>query len=210
MAIPLQVPALDEAQRMMSEAGARNPGPWVSHSIYVAEAAQAIARQHRGLDPAGAYILGYLHDVGRREGFTDMRHIIDGHRFLAPQGYHDSARVCLTHSFPVQEVQAVAGKWDCTPEELAWVRRTLERVEYDDYDRLIQLCDALALSSGYCLIEKRLVDVALRHGVNAHTTARWRAYLGLQQSFEGAIGQSIYCLLPGVVENTFSTNLLSL
>lgn len=32
---------------------------------------------------------------------------------------------------------------------------------YDDYDRLVQLCDSLALPSGFCLLEKRFVDVAL-------------------------------------------------
>ncbi len=43
----------------------------------------------------------------------------------------------------------------------------LAKTEYDDYDRLLQLSDALALPDGLCLIEKRLVDGALRHGVNA-------------------------------------------
>jgi hypothetical protein len=71
------------------------------------------------------------------------------------------------------------------------------------YDRLIQLCDALSLPSGFCLIERRLVDVALRRGFNALTLDKWRAYLGLRQEFDQAVGTSIYRLLPGVVEHTF-------
>lgn len=68
---------------------------------------------------------------------------------------------------------------------------------------LIQLCDALALPGGFCLIEKRLVDVALRHGTNPYTIPKWKAFLEIQREFEETIGGSIYALLPGVIENTF-------
>ena len=42
---------------------------------------------------------------------------------------------------------------------------------YDDYDRLVQLCDALALPSGFCLLEKRFVDGSspLRHAACHHS-----------------------------------------
>jgi len=209
MADPMRIPRLEEAMWLMADAEERNLGPWVSHSAYTAEAARAIARHHDGLDPQATYILGYLHDIGRREGISDMRHVIDGHRFLGALGYDDAARICLTHSFAIQDVRAVAGVWDCARDEIADVRHALRQVEYTEYDRLIQLCDALALPAGYCLIEKRLVDVALRRGVNRYTVARWTAYLELQRTFEASIGRSIYSLLPGVVESTFGINLVS-
>lgn len=192
----------------MEEAERRNPGPWVAHSAHTAAAARAIAGRCEGLDPEAAYILGYLHDIGRREGVTDLRHVIDGRRYLAGLGYDDAARICLTHSFPIRVADAVAGVWDCTPEELSAARGALREAEYTEYDRLIQLCDCLALPVGYCLVEKRLVDVALRRGVNEHTVARWTAYLELQRAFEAAVGTSIYDLLPGAVANTFGVSLL--
>jgi len=65
------------------------------------------------------------------------------------------------------------------------------------------LCDALALPNGFGLIEKRMVDVALRHGVNEYIISKWKATFEIQQHFEKVIGKSIYSLLPGVVENTF-------
>lgn len=71
---------------------------------------------------------------------------------------------------------------------------------------LTRLCDAIALPTGYCLIEKRLTDVALRHGVNDFSVPRWKAFINIQKDFEGVIGQSIYKVLPGVVENTFGFN----
>ncbi len=188
---------------MLTQAEALNPGPWVQHSLYVAEAAQAIARKDPRLDPDRAYVLGLLHDVGRRVTPTDMRHVLEGYYFLHAKKFDDCARICLTHSFPIKDVHAAAGKWDCTPDELAFVSDYLAAVEYTPYDHLIQLCDALALPTGFCLMEKRLVDVALRHGFNDLTLAKWRAYLALKRDFDAATGTSIYRLLPGIVETTF-------
>ena len=73
----------------------------------------------------------------------------------------------------------------------------------NDYDRLIQLCDSLAMASGVCLMEKRMMDVALRYGTNEYTVDKWRATFGLVGYFEEAIERSIYSLFPEVVENTF-------
>jgi len=188
---------------MMAEAKRMNPGPWVDHSRYAAQAAELIAQRDPRLDPSTAYILGYLHDIGRREGVTDLRHTLDGYRYLSSQGYEDAARICLTHSFAVADLRAYAGEWDCSSEDLEFLKYYLSTIEYHVYDRLIQLADTLAATNGYWLIEKRLVDVALRHGVSAMTVDKWRAKLEIQKQFETAIGESIYNLLPGVVENTF-------
>lgn len=74
---------------------------------------------------------------------------------------------------------------------------------YDDYDRLVQLCDSLALPFGFCLLEKRFVDVALRYGTPPVMAERWRRILEIRDMFEKKINGSIYDLLPGVEENTF-------
>lgn len=52
-------------------------------------------------------------------------------------------------------------------------------------------------------MEKRLVDMAIRGGVNENTLPRWKSTMEIQKYFEEKIGKSIYSLLPGVVENTF-------
>lgn len=199
----MKIPGLNETENYLSEAESLNPGLWFQHSIYVAKAAEAIANHHPKLDPEKAYILGCLHDIGRRAGRTQMRHIIDGYDFLISEGFEDAARICLTHSFPVQDTNAVFGEWDCSKTERRFVDDYITGVEYTEYDRLFQLCDALALPSGCCLIEKRLVDVALRYGTNQYTVPKWKATLDIQKSFEKVIGQSIYNILPGVIENTF-------
>ena len=56
-----------------------NPGPWREHSLGVARAAEYIARECGDMDAEKAYIMGLLHDIGRYEGVTSMRHIIAGY-----------------------------------------------------------------------------------------------------------------------------------
>ena len=75
---------------------------------------------------------------------------------------------------------------------------------YDDYDRLVHLCDALALPTGFCLLEKRFVDVTIRYGFHASTIDRWKKILEIKDLFEKKMGCSVYELLPGVIENSFS------
>lgn len=197
-------PTRAQAQRYLREAETMNPGPWVRHSLRVAQAAQAIARKCKGLDGDRAYVFGCLHDIGRRCGVTDVRHILDGYDFLMEEGYPAEARICLTHCFPVIRSTSMAtGRWDCTRREKRFVADYLDGIRYTKYDQLIQLCDALALPDGFCLIEKRLIEIAIRRRVTKHSPAKWRAFLDLQGMFDKLTGGSIYRLLPGVVENTF-------
>jgi hypothetical protein len=204
----MSIPTLAEAQHFLAEAAQLNPGPWVQHSQYVAQAARLIAAEVPGLDTERAEILGLMHDIGRRFGVTDMRHVLDGYRFLAERDFEDAGRICLTHSYPFPNAHSGSSTWDGCAEEFAFLQSYLDRISYNEYDRLVQLCDALALPSGFCLVEKRLLDVTLRYGFNVYTLDKWKAILQIQRHFEEAIGQSIYDLLPGVVENTFLARIL--
>lgn len=197
------LPSRAEAISLLTAAAEHNPGPWIAHSYYTAQAAELLAMRHPQLDAEHAYLAGLLHDIGRRAGIMDMRHSVLGYHFLAESGYTTLARVCLTHSFPLQDSRSAAENWDGTDAEFAFLQHFLTGIVYDTYDRLIQLCDAVSLSTGFCLMEKRLVDVALRRGVTLYTVAKWRAFFTIQQEIEAAIGQSIYQVLPGVVETTF-------
>ena len=199
----MRIPDRNMAESFLVEAEKLNPGNWVPHSIFVAQAAEAIANAHPELDGEVAYVLGYLHDIGRREGVTYMRHSFDGYSFLQQQGYDAAAKICISHTFWFKTLHEYPGTGDCSPEEIEFLESYLASIEYNEYDWLIQLCDCLALPSGFCLIEKRLVDVALRYGTTKYTTAKWKLLFEHKAKFEEKIGKSIYDLLPGVVENTF-------
>jgi hypothetical protein len=201
----LSLPSVEQAEALLRESGALNPGPWVEHSLNVARAARAIAARAPGMDTDAAHALGCLHDIGRRAGVTGTRHILDGYRYLLGLGYEDAARISLTHSYPLKQPEAIYGVPDWSDEEGRFVARYLEQIEYDLYDRLIQLCDSLALPEGFCLMEKRFVDVVLRYGPNRFTVPKWQATLAIKEEFDRAAGASIYTLLPGVVETTFGS-----
>lgn len=209
------IPSLAQAEGYLLEAEKMNPGPWVAHTRFVAQGAQLLAQAMLAnnpsypVDPQKVFILGLLHDIGRREGVYGMRHVIDGYRFLEKVGYPRAGRASLTHSYPDAGLIQGASSWDGTPEELAFVRQYIASIIYDIYDRLIQLCDAICMPHGFVLMEKRMVDVALRYCTGSsdpmdRLTRRWHAFFAIQREIDQAIGSSIYSHLPGVVENTFN------
>lgn len=199
----MKIPSLKQATDFINEGRKLYNNPWIEHSFFTAKAAQNIALNIPYLDPEVAYILGLLHDIGRRRGPYFMRHILDGYNFLMEKGFDDSARICMTHSFHIKDINAVFPKWDCSQDELKFIKSYLSNIEYNEYDKLIQLCDILALPTGFCLLEKRMIDISIRYGTNNYTVPVWKKIYELKDHFEKVTQCSIYDLLPGVIENTF-------
>lgn len=196
-------PAPETARRELELAAQANPGLWVRHSQNTGEAARLIAARCPGMDSEKAYVCGLLHDIGRRTGVAAVRHIIDGYDYAMAQGWDEVARVCLTHSFPIQDIEADIGKKDITPQQYRFIQQFLEQVEYDEYDRLIILCDSLADANGFCILEKRLVDTTRRYGAFPFTVERWNRTFAIKEAFEARIGCSVYRLLPGIEDCIF-------
>ena len=160
------------------------------------------------MDAEDAYILGLLHDIGRREGLTKLRHTIDGYNYMTDLGYDDVARINLTHSFILKNTDTALSKCDCTKEEMSFIRNYIKQVEYDDYDLLIQLCDCLSLPEGFCIVEKRLVDVIVRYGTNSYTQDKTKKVIEIKKYFDEKCGCPIYGLLPGITDITINTDLM--
>lgn len=108
------------------------------------------------------FILGLLHDIGRRNGKMQARHALEGYIFMLEQGYEDCARICLTHTFQYKDVEGIYDFWDCNVEEKELIKSYLNSIIYNDYDLLIQLCDALSLDNGFCLLEKKMVASVIK------------------------------------------------
>jgi len=197
----------ERAQNELKLAAQLNPGPWEQHSFSVAHNARLIAQKVSHMDSDKAYVMGLMHDIGRRAGVTGIRHVFDGYDYMMSIGEPEVARICLTHSFPIKDVSTFFGKYDCTQEQLDFLRDFLSGNEFDDYDILIQLCDAISLPNGACIMEKRLIDVALRHGLPDFTMDKWKAFMRTKKHFDRLCGCNVYALLPNVLENS-SVNLV--
>ena len=101
-----------------------------------------------------------------------------------------SRKICLTHSFGVQDINVYIGKFDILEEEQKQLERELNSVEYDDYDRLIQLCDALGSAEGVVNIEERMEDVKKRYG--SYPQTKWDKNIELKKYFDKLAGRDIY------------------
>lgn len=182
-----------QAEELLLEAKQMNDGAWISHSRNVARLAEKIAEK-AGMNSEKAYVLGLLHDIGRRNGSTKARHAIDGFRYLADLSFEEGARICLTHTFQYKNVDAIYDEWDCTRDEKDFLKEYLKVIRYSDYDRLIQLCDALTFASGYCYAEKKMVNSVLQNGFKDTTVKKWKAILSLKEYFDHKIGGDVYDL----------------
>ena len=142
------LPTREEALKLIRDGLLFNPGPWGEHCLTAAHCAEKIASACGDMDVEKAYILGLLHDIGR--------------------------------------------KFDVTDEELTIIKTELAKAIYDEYDRLIQLCDCLAGAEGVLDIENRMNDVKKRYGF--YPQDKWNSNMNLKQYFEGKMNKDIYLI----------------
>jgi len=183
------LPSREQAMKILEEANACNPGPWRDHSLVTAKCAEYIADECDGMDAGKAYILGLLHDIGRKFGVGHLSHVIDGYYYMMELGYEEAAKVCITHSFNIKDINMYIGNQDVSAAHLQEIIDLLESYEYDDYDLLIQLCDSVALPEGPVDIEVRMGDVKKRYG--RYPKEKWMKSIEIKEYFEAKMGKSI-------------------
>jgi putative nucleotidyltransferase with HDIG domain len=184
-------------EELLAWGEAQNPGMWVAHCRNTAKTAEFIAEK-AGLDTDKAYVFGLMHDIGyyANKNGVGREHMFAGHELMTEKGYDDIARICLTHSFMVKDVRTFANpRMNITEDEKQELDKYIKAAEYDDYDRLIQLADCLGAAEGICFLEKRMVDVTMRHGFTDFTILRWKESFRLKDYFDKLCGTDIYKLI---------------
>lgn len=182
-------PNREMARQLLGEALLQNPGRWADHSLIAAQCAEKIAAAC-GMDADMAYVLGLLHDVGRRFRVRDLGHLYYGYRYMLELGYPAVAKICMSHSFPNQDLCLYIGQIDIPEPEAQDAERILMEMEFDDYDRLIQLCDALASPDGVVDVEERMADVKRRYG--RYPRQQWDKNLEYLAYFGRKAGKAVY------------------
>ncbi len=182
-------PPREDAEKVLQEAEKCNPGPWGNHSRVAAHCAEAIASKS-GLNAEKAYVVGLLHDIGRKFGKRHLGHVSDGYSYMMSLGYDEVARVCLSHSFNDGIFEKYVGKIDTTEEETQLIKNQLSVMDFDDYDLLIQLCDSIA--GAECVMDQidRMTDVKIRYG--GYDQDKWDINIKLKEYFEKKMGLDLY------------------
>ena len=117
------------------------------HSINVGRAARYIAEKTNVLDPDKAYIVGVLHDIGRRVGIVNIpKHVYEGYHYCMERGWDEPAKICMTHSYI-----AMQDEFDYEPV-------TKEEIEIKEY--ITFTCSMEATSKIKCLgLKKRFTRI---------------------------------------------------
>lgn len=183
-------PTIQEAERLLKEAAQCNPGPWENHSRVAAQCAKRIAERCMGMNPEKAYVLGLMHDIGRKFGVKHLGHVYDGWKYMLECGYDEVARICLTHSFNEGKLEDYIGNFDISEQQIEEIRLALDGIEFDEYDMLIQLCDSIASAEGVVDMEERMNDVKKRYG--HYPQSKWDKNMELKRYFEQKSGSDIY------------------
>jgi len=199
------------AKELLEWAYEQNPGPWFEHSLHVAHATENIIieliKKGYKLDADIAYNAALLHDIGRYKGFTkSVIHSYDGYMYMNDLGYAGNAIICVTHSFPCKNEHIdIAAEWHLVPDHMKsrLVAILNEHSNYDLYNKVITLCDALADADGFTTLERRLISVGLRHGTTSHTSLHWKGFYAIKKELEVLIGKSIYTVLPDVENSIY-------
>lgn len=164
-----------------------NATSWINHSINVAFATYNLANMI-GLDPNYAFIYGLLHDYGRKY-VHNFEHVIKGFESLVDLGYENEARACLIHSF-------INGKRFCLMEiadsnfylddnnnekykdysVVDDLTKVLENINYNDYDRILNIADLMATSFGVVSSKDRIKDILTRRN-NLEEASNWKYFL---------------------------------
>ncbi|MEE6207941.1 MAG: HD domain-containing protein [Alphaproteobacteria bacterium] len=141
------------------------------HVFNVAKIAEEFAKNTNGtLDPDTAYVLGLLHDIGRikDETVTNIPHGIEGFNYLSKNGYPKLAPICLTHCFITKDID-IADYPAYSPELLKQVKEYLDGIEYNDYDRVIQMADMFSRGKEILSIRQRLEKNKSFYHINHET-----------------------------------------
>jgi len=167
------------------------------HSAMVAVCAEIIASRLPEIDGQKAYLMGLFHDFGKlvyNDEVCDKFHGLEGYKFLKNLGYDELARINLTHTFYQQELN-LREYASYNPWEMRHCKQLLNKLPFDDYDRLIQLCDRLSVGVTYNIKERmKFIQNTYRLPV-ALVKKKYREALQLKKYFDDKCGCDIYKLL---------------
>jgi putative nucleotidyltransferase with HDIG domain len=195
----------DEALKLLNaDRGKLEHDGWIEHQICVGNTAGTIATA-LGLDEDFAKTLGYIHDIGKRyeiHGDGALIHGIKGYEYIKELGYDEKyAGICILHSYLNNDIDCLSGdRTNRNGIAFDFQKDYVENHTYTDYEKIINLCDLMCTQKTLTM-EKRLIDLLLRHGVFETTQYHLKEAYKLKEYFDSLLGYNLYDLFPEIKEN---------
>jgi len=168
-----------------------------NHCINVSKAAKLIASEYRNLDATKAEVMGLLHDIGKYqyEDIVKRHHSVTGYEYMMSEGYHDVARTCLTHTFPLKYFDEITeGFFHHNEKDIKFIKDFFDNNEFDKYDEILQVADILSLPYGFVRIEERFAEMLARYKLKDMGKSI-NAYKSVKDKLSREIGEDIYKVL---------------
>lgn len=187
----------------------KNSG-WINHCICVGNCARRIAtalnKVGYELDIDKITTLGYIHDIGKQFKYEHdgvFSHAVFGYNYIKFLGYDEEyAGICIKHSFLNNDIDCLSNTSDETDrnnKNYDFVSNYIKN-EYTIYEKIINLCD-LMCTQEIQTVDKRMMDLLLRHGVFAKTHYHIEETMKLKKYFDDLLGYNLYDLFPEIKEN---------
>ena len=189
--------------------GKTNSDRWIYHSICVGNTAgkiaEALSEKGIDIDIDKTISLGYVHDIGKRfnESGGVFPHAINGYNYIKELGYDEEyAGICIKHSFLNNDIDCISNDRDETDKSNPNYNFFYYYIknEYSLEEKIINLCD-LMCTTKTLTVEKRMIDLLLRHGVFAKTHYHIVETIKLKEYFYNLLGYNLYDLFSEIKEN---------
>lgn len=178
---------------------------WIDHCNCVGNSAgkiaEALAKKGYSVDINKTVALGYVHDIGKHINSPEC-HEMKGYKYLKDEGYDEEfCNICLTHSFLNNDINCVAGGVK-DKDENPFLTNFIKTHNYTLEEKLINLCDLMCPQGNkVCTIDKRLIDIIIRHGAYENTQYHVKETYKLKEYFDNLLGYNLYNLFKEIKEN---------
>ena len=197
-------------QMLESERNINENNGWIDHSICVGDSAgriaKAILKKGIEIDVDKAIVLGYIHDIGKRFNNSHggvFPHAINGYNYIKELGYDEEyAGICIKHSFLNNDIDCISNDRDETDKSDSnydFVKEYI-RKQFSLEEKIINLCD-LMCTNKTLTVEKRGIDLILRHGIFKKTYYHIEETMKLKEFFDNLLGYNLYDLFPEIKDN---------
>lgn len=168
---------------------------FINHSICVGNTAGVIAKT-----------LGYIHDIGKKFKYNEsgvFPHAMYGYNYMKSLGYDEEyTGICIKHSFLNNDIDCISNDRDETDKNnpnYEFVKNYIKK-EYTIYEKIINLCD-LMCTDKVLTVDKRMIDILLRHGVYKKTYYHIEGTFKLKKYFDKLLGYNLYDLFLSIKDN---------